>query len=101
MFIKDGANGVSATGFSTAMELCHFSSYQYQSQFMEGLIIVMLRNLEIITFCYVPMILSLKGCRCVMLKFIEVIIKNSTEFPQLCVPILLKTIVGGGYYLFY
>ena len=36
-----------------------------------------------------------------MLKFIEVIIKNSTEFPQLCVPILLKTIVGGGYYLFY
>ena len=34
MFIKDGANGVSATGFSTAMKLCHFSSYQYQSQFM-------------------------------------------------------------------
>ena len=67
----------------------------------ESLIIVMLRNLEIITFCYVPMILSLKGCCCVMLKFVEVIIKNLTEFPQLCVPILLKTIVSGGYYLFY
>ena len=103
MFIKDGANGVSAIGFSTAMKLCHFLPHltNINPNSWESLIIVMLENLEIITFCYVPMILSLKGCRCVMLKFIEVIIENSTQFPQLCVPILLKTIVGGGYYLFY
>ena len=76
MFIKDGANGVSATGFSTAMELCHFYLTNINPNSWESLIIVMLGNLEIITFCNVPMILSLKGCCCVMLKFVEVIIKN-------------------------
>ena len=78
MFIKDGANGVSATGFSTVMKLCHFLPHltNINPNSWESLIIVMLGNLEIITFCYVPMILSLKGCCCVMLKFVEVIIKN-------------------------
>ena len=83
MFIKDGANGVSATGFSTAMKLCHFLPYltNINPNSWESLITVMLGNLEIITFCYVPVILSLKGCCFVMLNFVEVIIKNSTEFP--------------------
>ena len=83
MFIKDGANGVSATGFSTAMKLCHFLPHltNINPNSWESLIIVMLGNLEIITFCYLPVILSLKGCCFVMLNFVEVIIKNSTEFP--------------------
>ena len=83
MFIKDGANGVSATGFSTAMKLCHFLPHltNINPNSWESLIIVMLGNLEIITFCYVPVILSLKGCCFVMLNFVEVIIKNSTEYP--------------------
>ena len=51
MFIKDGANGVSATGFSTAMKLCHFLPHltNINPNSWESLIIVMLGNLEIIT----------------------------------------------------